>query len=64
MFRNAFTEPLADRSVSVPSAEDFALLLAVSGDDEAVWQLVASPTFDRTAYNEKVTAIGLASHTI
>ena len=64
MFRNAFTEPLGDRNVSVPSAEDFALILALSGDDAAVWQLVASPSFDRSAYNEKVTAIGLASHTI
>jgi hypothetical protein len=64
MFRNAYTEPLGDGEVSVPSAEDFALLLAVSGDDDGLGQLAASPSFDRGAYNAKVTAIGLASHTV
>ena len=64
MFRNAFTEPLGDRNVSVPAAEDFALLLTLGGDEDGLWQLAASPDFDRNAYNAKVTAIGLASHTI
>ena len=48
-----------ERAVRVPIAEDFALLLSVAGDDEAVRALAADPAFDRRLYNEKLVAIGL-----
>jgi hypothetical protein len=49
--------------IRVPSAEDLALLLMMSEDDEAVRQIAGQPEFDRALYNEKLISIGLARYT-
>jgi len=46
-------------TLRVPAAEDLALLLTMSDDDDAVRQLAARPEFDRASYNEKLISIGL-----
>jgi len=53
-----------DRTVRVPSAEDFALLLTVAGDEEGVTSLLTIPAFDRDSYNSKLVSIGLGEHVI
>ena len=50
------------QEIRVPSAEDLALLLTMSEDDDAVRQITANPEFDRALYNEKLTSIGLARY--
>jgi len=45
----------------VPAAEDLALLLTMSGDEDAVRRLAAKPEFDRALYNDKLTSIGLGA---
>jgi len=62
MFADAPTAQLGDRDLRVPSAEDLALLLAMSEDDDAVRQIAARPEFDRARFNEKLTSIGLARY--
>ena len=52
-----------EREIRVPGAEDLALLLTMSEDEDAVRQLAAKPEFDRVLYNEKLTSIGLAAYT-
>jgi hypothetical protein len=49
--------------VRVPAAEDLALLLMMSEDEDAVRRLAARPEFNRTMYNEKLISIGLAGYT-
>ena len=49
--------------IRVPSAEDLALLLTMSEDDDAVRQIAGQPEFDRAMYNEKLISIGLARYT-
>jgi hypothetical protein len=64
MFATARTTTLDDREIRVPSAEDFALLAGVGGDEEA-WETVsARPDFDRSLYNEKMLSIGLGEMVI
>src|SRR5262249_10277200 len=46
-------------TLRVPGAEDLALLLTMSEDEDAVRRLAAKPEFDRALYNEKLTSIGL-----
>jgi hypothetical protein len=53
-----------ERTVKIPLAEDFALLLALSGDDAGMRALIEQPAFDRQTYNLKLTSIGLAEHVI
>jgi hypothetical protein len=53
-----------DKSIKVPAAEDFALLLAISEDEEGVRAMTATPEFDRDAYNAKVVSIGIAERVI
>lgn len=43
----------------VPTAEDLALLLALSDEHDVVRRLAAREGFDRARYNDKLTAIGL-----
>lgn len=61
MFANACAAQCNDREVRVPAAEDLALLLAMSDDDDAVRRLAMSAGFDRALYNEKLVSIGLAA---
>jgi len=52
------------RPIRVPRAEDFALLLLMSEDQEAVRQLAALPEFDRRAFDDRLVAIGLRGRVI
>jgi hypothetical protein len=51
-------------TLRVPAAEDLALMLTMSEDEDAVRQLAAKPEFDRTLYNQKLISIGLAARVI
>ena len=51
-------------TLRVPAAEDLALLLTMSEDEDAVRRLAATPEFDRALYNEKLTSIGLGAFVI
>ena len=53
--------PSGEREVRVPGPEDLALLLTMSGDEDAVRRLAAKPEFDRALYNDKLTSIGLGA---
>jgi hypothetical protein len=64
MFAGARPAQCGDGEVRVPGAEDLALLLAMSEDDDAVRQLAARPEFDRARYNEKLTSIGLGAQAV
>ena len=54
---------LDDIEISVPRAEDFALLLAVAEEDAEAMRdremLIRVPGFDRHSYNERLISIGL-----
>lgn len=50
---------IEERSLNVPRAEDFALLLLVADDEEAVRHLTALDDFDLAAFRERLTSIGL-----
>src|SRR5207244_13241052 len=47
--------PSGERELRVPAAEDLALLLTMSVDEDAVRRLAAKPEFDRALYNDKQT---------
>ncbi len=51
-------------TLRVPTAEDFALLLAMMGDEVALQALTSTPAFDRAGYNEKLHSIGLGEHVL
>src|SRR3954468_24163867 len=46
-------------TIRVPAAVDFALLLAVAGDEAGLRSLTSDAVFDRHTYNEKLVSIGL-----
>ena len=46
-------------TIRVPAAEDFAMLLAVSGDEVGLRSITGDAAFDRHGYNEKLISIGL-----
>jgi len=64
MVRGGEAATVGDVAIRIPSAEDMALLLAMSDDDVAVHRLTSSPQFDRTAYNRKLVSIGLREHVV
>jgi hypothetical protein len=47
------------RAIRVATAEDLALMLLVAEEQETVRALMALPEFDRNAFNERLSAIGL-----
>jgi hypothetical protein len=51
--------PRTEDSIKVPRIEDFALLLQMSNDVTSLMRLIEAPEFNRGAYNEKLTSIGL-----
>jgi len=53
-----------DLTLRVPRREDFALLLQMSNDVEALMRIIESPAFDRESYNRKLTAIGLRDYVV
>lgn len=59
MVRDAWFERIGEHDWRVPSREDFAILLALSDDDDGVRAITTLPDFDRGRYNEKVISIGL-----
>ncbi|MEA2236505.1 MAG: hypothetical protein QOC81_1229 [Thermoanaerobaculia bacterium] len=59
MFASARTVEIYNREIRVPAAEDMALLLSMSDEDDDVRVLAASESFDRTAFNDKLVSIGL-----
>lgn len=59
MVKDAWSERIGEHDWRVPSREDLALLLALAEDEVSVRRLVAQPEFDRDAFNDKVTSIGL-----
>jgi hypothetical protein len=62
MFANAAAASVDGLDIKVPSAEDVALLLALAEDEVGVRALMSSEGFDRSAYEQKMTAIGLGSY--
>lgn len=55
---------LGESSLRVPLGEDYALLLAMMGDEVALHALTSTPEFDREAYNVKLRSIGLGEHVL
>jgi len=49
-----------DLTIRVPAPEDFALLLALAGDEAGLRSLTGDVAFDRHGYNEKLISIGLS----
>jgi hypothetical protein len=48
-----------DLTLRVPRIEDFALLLQMNDELDALAALAGEPEFDRTSYNRKLESIGL-----
>ena len=61
MVAAAVPATLDERTLKVPRAEDYALLLLVAEDQEAVQHLTALPEFDLVAFRERITSIGLTT---
>lgn len=49
-----------EREIKVPRAEDLALLLLMSEDQETVAHLTTLPEFDLAAFRERLSSIGLS----
>lgn len=64
MFATACAARCGDREVRVPAAEDLALMLKMSDDDDGVRALAAAAEFDRVQYNEKLISIGLGASVV
>jgi hypothetical protein len=64
MIAESVTATLDDRELRVPSAEDFALLLTLAGDEIARHRLTAGIHFNRGRFNEKLVSIGLAGSVV
>ncbi len=61
MVSAAVSVTIEDRGLHVPRAEDLALLLLMSEDQEAVSHLTTLPEFDLAAFRERLSSIGLSS---
>jgi hypothetical protein len=64
MFASSATARIGEMEIRIPSREDAALLLTLAEDADAVRMLAASPEFDRRAFNEKLTSIGLGKRVV
>jgi len=64
MIAEAVSVTVGDREWRVPSAEDFALLLTLAGDEIARHRLTAGSHFNRGRFNEKLVSIGLAGSVV
>ena len=51
-------------TLRIPLGEDYALLLAMMGDEVALHALTGAPEFDREAYNVKLRSIGLGEQVL
>jgi len=59
MFANAREVGVDGVTVKVPSAEDVALMLALSDDEVGVRAIASTGGFDRAAYERKMRSIGM-----
>lgn len=59
MMNNAKPAQIDERAIRVASAEDLALMLVVGEDEAAVRRLTMLPEFDRAAFHDRLTSIGL-----
>ena len=59
MVASAVETTFEELTLRVPAAEDFALLLALAGDEAGLQSLTRDTAFDRHTYNEKLISIGL-----
>lgn len=64
MVASGVAAEFGDKSIKVPAREEYALLLAMSGDDVALHALTSQSEFDRGAFNDKLVSIGLSEHVI
>ena len=64
MVSAAVPATMDDRVLNVPRAEDYALLLLVAEDQEAVQHLTTLPEFDLAAFRERITSIGLTTESL
>src|SRR5947207_8363796 len=64
MFASARQASVDGVAIKVPAAEDVALLLALAEDEVGVRALASAAGFDRRAYEQKMTAIGLGSYVL
>ena len=63
MFAAGHPATIGDRTVSVASPEDLALMLLMADDDETVKRLTALPEFNRDAFRDRLASIGLGAAT-
>ncbi|PYQ27850.1 MAG: hypothetical protein DMF56_18420 [Acidobacteria bacterium] len=59
MMNNAKPAQIDERTIRVAAAEDLALMLLVGEDEAAVRKLTMLPEFDRSAFHDRLTSIGL-----
>jgi len=52
---------IGERAIRVAAPEDLALMLLVAEDEGAVRRLMTLPEFDRNAFNDRLTSIGLGA---
>ena len=52
---------IGERAIRISSAEDLALMMLVAEDEETAQRLMALPEFDRKAFNDRLTSIGLGA---
>ena len=64
MIASGVTADFAERTLKIPRAEDFALLLLMGDDQDAVRTLTALPEFDLVAFRERLASIGLGGEVI
>jgi hypothetical protein len=64
MVSAAVPATMDERVLNVPRAEDYALLLLVAEDQEAVQHLTTLPEFDLAAFRERITSIGLTTESL
>jgi hypothetical protein len=64
MVKDGVDAQLGERTLRIPTAEDFALLLAMMGDDVGLHALTGGEDFDRSGYNDKLRSIGLGDHIV
>jgi hypothetical protein len=64
MIASGVSADLDERTLKIPRAEDFALLLLMGDDQDAVRTLTALPEFDIAAFRERLASIGLGGEVV
>jgi len=55
---------LGERTLRIPTREDFGLLLSMMDDEPGLLALASAAEFDRNAYNDKLISIGLGARVL